>query len=152
MKLSEVAIQRPVLASMASAALVLFGVIGYTRLSVREFPDVDPPVISVTTTLPGAVGGELRPDAALRRRGPDSEDAAAEPARRGQRPDLRRATLRDAGVGEARPAVGARAHRAGRGERDPHEERGDSGRPDRVRAPRVFGPFARRAQDAAGVQ
>src|SRR5256712_2041480 len=54
MKLSEVAIQRPVLASMASAALVLFGVIGYTGLSVREFPDVDPPVISVTTTLPGA--------------------------------------------------------------------------------------------------
>ncbi len=54
MKLSEVAIRRPVLASMASAALVLFGVIGYSRLSVREFPDVDPPVISVTTTLPGA--------------------------------------------------------------------------------------------------
>jgi multidrug efflux pump len=54
MKLSEVAIHRPVLASMASAALVLFGVIGYSRLSVREFPDVDPPVISVTTTLPGA--------------------------------------------------------------------------------------------------
>jgi multidrug efflux pump len=43
-----------VLASMISAALVLFGVIGYTRLSVREFPDIDPPVISVTTTLPGA--------------------------------------------------------------------------------------------------
>ena len=54
MKLSETAIRRPVLASMLSAALVLFGVIGYSRLSVREFPDVDPPVISVTTTLPGA--------------------------------------------------------------------------------------------------
>src|SRR6184192_2803180 len=54
MKLSDVAIGRPVLASMASAALVLFGVIGYSRLSVREFPDVDPPVISVTTSLPGA--------------------------------------------------------------------------------------------------
>src|SRR5947208_8593149 len=54
MKLSDVAIGRPVLASMASAALVLFGVIGYSRLSVREFPDVDPPVISGTTSLPGA--------------------------------------------------------------------------------------------------
>src|SRR5438093_10536355 len=54
MKLSDVAIGRPVLASMASAALVLLGVIGYPRLSVREFPDVDPPVISVTTSLPGA--------------------------------------------------------------------------------------------------
>jgi multidrug efflux pump len=54
MRLSETSIRRPVLASMISAALVLFGVIGYTRLSVREFPDIDPPVISVTTTLPGA--------------------------------------------------------------------------------------------------
>src|SRR5713101_7525982 len=54
MKLSETSIHRPVLASMLSAALVLFGAIGYTRLSVREFPDVDPPVISVSTTLPGA--------------------------------------------------------------------------------------------------
>src|SRR6267378_4211817 len=54
MKLSETSIQRPVLASMISAALVLFGVIGYTRLSVRELPDIDPPIISVSTSLPGA--------------------------------------------------------------------------------------------------
>src|SRR2546426_565118 len=54
MKLSETAIRRPVLASMISAALVLFGVIGYTRLSVRELPDIDPPIISVSTVLPGA--------------------------------------------------------------------------------------------------
>jgi multidrug efflux pump len=54
MKLSDISIRRPVLASMMSAALVLFGVIGYRLLSVREFPDVDPPVISVTTVLPGA--------------------------------------------------------------------------------------------------
>src|SRR4029077_18541235 len=54
MKLSETAIRRPVLASMLSAALVLFGFLGYTRLSVRELADIDPPVISVTTVLPGA--------------------------------------------------------------------------------------------------
>ena len=54
MKISDIAIERPVLASMMSAALVLFGVLGYTRLSVREFPDVDPPIISVNTVLPGA--------------------------------------------------------------------------------------------------
>ena len=54
MKLSETSIRRPVLASMLSAALVLFGVIGYTRLAVRELPDIDPPIISVTTVLPGA--------------------------------------------------------------------------------------------------
>jgi multidrug efflux pump len=34
--------------------LVLFGVLGYRQLSVREFPDVDPPIISVNTILPGA--------------------------------------------------------------------------------------------------
>jgi multidrug efflux pump len=54
MKISDLSIRRPVLASMLSAALVLFGVLGYTRLSVREFPDVDPPIVSVTTELPGA--------------------------------------------------------------------------------------------------
>jgi len=54
MKLSDISIRRPVLASMMSAGLVLFGVIGYRLLSVREFPDIDPPVVSVTTVLPGA--------------------------------------------------------------------------------------------------
>src|SRR2546430_1448891 len=54
MKLSETSIRRPVLASMISAALVLFGFIGSPGLSVRELPDTDPPIISVSTTLPGA--------------------------------------------------------------------------------------------------
>ena len=54
MKLSDLSIRRPVLASMLSLALVLFGVIGYTQLAVREFPDVDPPIVSVSTGLPGA--------------------------------------------------------------------------------------------------
>ncbi len=47
-------IRRPVLASMLSLAFVLVGVIGYTRLAVREFPDADPPIVSVTVVLPGA--------------------------------------------------------------------------------------------------
>jgi len=54
MKLSDVAIRRPVLASMLSLGLVLFGVIGYFKLPVRDYPDVDPPIISVNTVLPGA--------------------------------------------------------------------------------------------------
>jgi multidrug efflux pump len=54
MKISDLSIRRPVLASMVSAALVLFGVIGYTRLAVREYPDVDAPIVSVSTELPGA--------------------------------------------------------------------------------------------------
>lgn len=39
---------------MMSAALVLFGIIGFQRLPVRQFPDVDSPIISVNTTLRGA--------------------------------------------------------------------------------------------------
>jgi multidrug efflux pump len=54
MKISDLSIRRPVLASMLSLALVLFGAIGYTQLSVREFPDVDAPIVSVSTALPGA--------------------------------------------------------------------------------------------------
>ncbi|MEE8550324.1 MAG: efflux RND transporter permease subunit, partial [Gemmatimonadota bacterium] len=54
MKLSDISIRRPILASMMSAALILFGAIGYTRLSVREFPDTDAPFVSVTTVLRGA--------------------------------------------------------------------------------------------------
>jgi multidrug efflux pump len=54
MQLSDVSIRRPVFASMLSLALILFGVIGYRQLPVRELPDVDPPIISVRTTLRGA--------------------------------------------------------------------------------------------------
>ncbi|TFG45297.1 MAG: efflux RND transporter permease subunit, partial [Gemmatimonadales bacterium] len=54
MFLSDTSVKRPVLATMMSLAIVLFGAIGYTRLSVREYPDIDPPIISVSTFLPGA--------------------------------------------------------------------------------------------------
>jgi multidrug efflux pump len=54
MRLSDLAIRRPVFATMLSVALVLFGVLGYRELSVREFPDVDPPIVSVSTVLRGA--------------------------------------------------------------------------------------------------
>lgn len=54
MFLSRVSIQRPVLATMMNLALVLFGIIGLSRLPVRELPDIDPPIVSVTTVYPGA--------------------------------------------------------------------------------------------------
>src|SRR6266480_3529849 len=54
MILSRVSIQRPVLATMMNLVLVLFGVIGLSRLPVRELPDIDPPIVSVTTVYPGA--------------------------------------------------------------------------------------------------
>src|ERR1051325_1122171 len=54
MILPRISIQRPVLTSMMSLALVLFGVISLMRLPVRELPDIDPPIVSVTTVYPGA--------------------------------------------------------------------------------------------------
>lgn len=52
--LSTVSINRPVLAIVMSLVIILFGLIGFTYLGVREFPSVDPPVISVSTTYVGA--------------------------------------------------------------------------------------------------
>jgi multidrug efflux pump len=54
MFLSRVSIQRPVMATMMNLVLVLFGLIGLSRLPVRELPDIDPPIISVSTVYPGA--------------------------------------------------------------------------------------------------
>lgn len=54
MKLSEVSIQRPVFATVMSLAIIVFGVIAFSRLPVREYPDVDPPIVSVTTLYRGA--------------------------------------------------------------------------------------------------
>ena len=54
MFLPRISIKRPVLTSMMSLALILFGVIALTRLPVRELPDIDPPIVSVTTVYPGA--------------------------------------------------------------------------------------------------
>jgi multidrug efflux pump len=54
MNISSTSINRPVLATVVSILLVLFGAIGYTFLGVREFPSVDPPVITVSTNYIGA--------------------------------------------------------------------------------------------------
>jgi multidrug efflux pump len=53
-KLSQTCIERPVLSTVMSLVIILFGVIALSRLPNREYPDVDPPVVSVTTVLPGA--------------------------------------------------------------------------------------------------
>ena len=52
--LSITSINRPVLAIVMSLAIILLGVIGFSFLGVREFPSVDPPVITVTTNYVGA--------------------------------------------------------------------------------------------------
>lgn len=54
MSLSSISIRRPVLAIVMSLTIMLFGIIGYTYLGVREYPSIDPPIISVATTYAGA--------------------------------------------------------------------------------------------------
>ncbi len=54
MFLPRLCIERPVLASVFSLGLLVFGIVGYSRLSVRELPDVEFPIVSVSTVLPGA--------------------------------------------------------------------------------------------------
>lgn len=54
MSLSSISIRRPVLAIVMSLTIVLFGIIGYTFLGVREYPSIDPPIITVSTSYVGA--------------------------------------------------------------------------------------------------
>ncbi|MFN4090692.1 MAG: efflux RND transporter permease subunit, partial [Alphaproteobacteria bacterium] len=50
----DVSIRRPVFATVMSLVLVLVGIVAYQNLAVREYPRIDPPIVSVNTTYPGA--------------------------------------------------------------------------------------------------
>ena len=50
MSLSSLSLKRPVLATVMSILILLFGLLGFKFLGVREYPSIDPPVISVTTS------------------------------------------------------------------------------------------------------
>ena len=54
MNISELSIKRPVMATVFTIIIILFGIIGYTYLGVREYPSVDNPIISVTCSYSGA--------------------------------------------------------------------------------------------------
>ncbi|HYG14535.1 MAG TPA: efflux RND transporter permease subunit, partial [Bacteroidia bacterium] len=54
MSLSSVSLKRPVLATVMSVVIVLFGLIGFNFLGIREYPSVDPPIITVRSTYTGA--------------------------------------------------------------------------------------------------
>ena len=54
MNISELSIRRPVMATVVTLVIILFGMIGYTYLGVREYPSVDNPIISVSCSYPGA--------------------------------------------------------------------------------------------------
>ena len=54
MNISELSIRRPVLSTVMTLIILLFGLIGYNTLGVREYPSVDNPIISVSCSYPGA--------------------------------------------------------------------------------------------------
>ena len=57
MNISSISINRPVLAIVMNLIIILFGCIGYTFLGVREYPSIDPPIITVKTNYSGANAG-----------------------------------------------------------------------------------------------
>ncbi|MGE6699498.1 efflux RND transporter permease subunit [Hyphomonas sp. NPDC076900] len=54
MILSDTSVKRPVFASVLSILLIVFGLVAFSRLPLREFPDIDPPVVSISVNYPGA--------------------------------------------------------------------------------------------------
>jgi multidrug efflux pump len=54
MILSDISIKRPVFASVISLLLIVFGLVSFSRLPLREYPDIDPPVVTIDTVYPGA--------------------------------------------------------------------------------------------------
>jgi len=54
MNISELSIKRPVLATVMNLAIIIFGVVGLSFLAVRDYPAIDPPMISVSTSYTGA--------------------------------------------------------------------------------------------------
>ena len=56
MMLSDVSIKRPVFATVIGFLLVAIGIVSFTRLALREYPDIDPPVVSIRTTAESGIG------------------------------------------------------------------------------------------------
>ncbi|MEP0707639.1 MAG: efflux RND transporter permease subunit [Parvibaculum sp.] len=59
MKLSDISVTRPVFAAVISLLLVAFGLVAFDRLPLREYPDIDPPVVSITTDYRGAAAAVI---------------------------------------------------------------------------------------------
>ena len=59
MILSDVSVKRPVFASVLALLLVIFGLVSFQQLPLREYPDIDPPVVSIQTLYPGAAAAVI---------------------------------------------------------------------------------------------
>ena len=62
MKLADVSIKRPVFTTMIILAILVLGLFSFIKLNVDQFPDVDIPVVTVTTVLPGAGPEQVESD------------------------------------------------------------------------------------------
>ena len=54
MILSDISVKRPVFATVINLLLITFGIVAFMTLPLREYPDIDPPVVSINTSYPGA--------------------------------------------------------------------------------------------------
>ena len=54
MLLSDISVKRPVFATVVNLLLIIFGVVAFSMLSLREYPDIDAPIVSINTNYPGA--------------------------------------------------------------------------------------------------
>ncbi|MES9854084.1 MAG: efflux RND transporter permease subunit [Candidatus Thiodiazotropha sp. L084R] len=54
MILSDISVKRPVFAAVISLLLIAFGLVAFNQLPLREYPNIDSPVVSVETIYPGA--------------------------------------------------------------------------------------------------
>jgi multidrug efflux pump len=59
MQLSDMSVRRPVFAGVVAILLCIVGAVGYFSLSIREYPQIDPPVVSVQTTYTGAAAAVI---------------------------------------------------------------------------------------------
>src|SRR6187551_3927098 len=60
--LAQVCVRRPVFAGVLMLVIVVLGAVGYTRLGLDQFPDIDLPFVLITTTLDGAAPEEVETD------------------------------------------------------------------------------------------
>lgn len=54
MLLSDLSVKRPVFATVLNVLLIVFGIVAFTMLPLREYPDIDPPLVTINTDYPGA--------------------------------------------------------------------------------------------------
>jgi multidrug efflux pump len=52
--ISDISVKRPVFAAVISILIIVFGIVSFDRLTLREYPDIDPPVVTVQVSYPGA--------------------------------------------------------------------------------------------------